>query len=81
MATAAPSLTPDQDYAPLQRLLQGPAGPPPAGVVSNFDDPPNHHNILYVTAALTLGFATCAISIRIYTKLFLLRSVGYEDRK
>ena len=81
MASPAPSPNSDQAHAALQKLLQGPAGPPPAGVVSNFDNPQNHHNILYVTAALTLSFATCAVSIRIFTKLFLLRSMGYEDCK
>ena len=54
---------------------------PPAGVIPNFDKPPNLDVYLYVTAALAMSFTTCAIIIRIYTKHFLLRSMGYEDCK
>lgn len=80
---AAPTLssTPDQLQAELQRLLNGPASIPPAGVIPNFDDPPNLDIFLYITAALAISFATCAVIIRIYTKHFLLRSMGYEDCK
>lgn len=54
---------------------------PPAGVIPNFDKSPNLDVYLYVTAALAISFATCAIIIRIYTKHFLLRSMGHEDCK
>ena len=79
MATPTHSLTPEQSQAALQTLLNGPAGLPPAGVIPNFNNPPNQDTIQYVTTALTLSFATCAVIIRIYTKRFLLRSMGYED--
>ena len=77
---AAP--TPDQPQAALQALLNGPASPPPAGVVPNFDDPPqNLIVVLHVTAALCLSVSASCVAIRIYTKHFLLRSIGYEDCK
>ena len=81
MADPAASPTADQLQAALQKLLNEPAGVPPAGVTSNFIDPPNLDAQLYVTAALTLSFAACAVIIRIYTKHFLLRKMGYEDCK
>ena len=81
MASPYPSPTPDQLEIALQKLLNGPAGTPPAGIVPNFDNPHNPAVLLYVTVGLTLGFATCAVIIRIYTKHFLLRSMGSEDCK
>ena len=81
MEAATPSPTPDELEAALQSLLNGPAGVPPAGVTPNFDNPQNLDVLLYVTATLTLSFATFAIIIRIYTKHFLLRAMGYEDCK
>lgn len=81
MAILAPSPTPDQLQAALQSLLDGPAGIPPTGVIPNFDNPPNKDIYLYVTVTLTIWSATCAVIIRIYTKHFLLRSMGYEDCK
>ena len=81
MAAPTPSLTPDQLEVALQKILNGPAGIPPAGIISNFDNPASLATDLYVTASLTVGFATCAVIIRIYTKHFLLRSMGYEDCK
>lgn len=81
MAALTLSSTPDQLQAALQRLLNGSAGIPPAGVIPNFDDPLNLDIFLYITAALAISFATCAVIIRIYTKHFLLRSMGYEDCK
>lgn len=82
MASPVPSLTPAQLELALQKLLNGPAGIPPAGIIPNFDNPPHLAVLLLeVTAGLTVGFATCALIIRIYTKHFLLRSMGYEDCK
>lgn len=65
----------------LEALLNGPAGPPPPGLRPNFDDPANLNGLVFMTLTLCLVFATSAILMRTYTKLFLIRSWGYEDCK
>lgn len=78
MASPSNASTPES----VQLLLNGPAGTPPAGVTPNFDNPPNLNNTFLVgTLVLCLSFATVAVLIRLYTKLFLIRSVAYEDCK
>ena len=80
MAAPTQSLTPEQSQAAFQTLLNGPAGLPPAGVLPNFENPPqNLASVFRVTAALALSFATVAVVIRVYTKRCLIRSMGYED--
>ena len=80
MASPTQSLTPEQSYAALQTLLNGPAGVPPAGVLPNFENPQQNLALIFrFTTALTLGFATVAVVIRVYTKRCLIRSMGYED--
>ena len=78
MAAPTPSPAIDQSQ---QKLFDGPARPPPAGVVSNFDNPQNLETSFRVTIGLALGFATVAVIIRIYTKHILLRTMGFEDCK
>lgn len=63
----------------LQALLNGPASTPPAGVVPNSHNPPNLYAFLIVTLTLALTFGTLAILTRMYTKLFIIRSIAYED--
>ncbi len=75
MATVTTTPTPEQ----LQALLNGPAGEPPAGVLPNFQNPPNFNTFLILTLTLVLTFGTLAILMRMYTKLFIIRSVDYED--
>ena len=65
----------------VQMLLNGPAGTPPAGVTPNFDNPPNLNTYVVFTLVLCVSFATVALLIRFYTKLFLIRSIAYEDCK
>ena len=72
-STAVPS--PEQ----LQTLLNRPAGTSPTGVVPNFQNPPNLKAFLPLTLALAMSFGTLAVCIRMYTKLFIIRSVAYED--
>ena len=60
-------------------LLNGPAGTPPAGVVPNFATPPNLHVYINLTLTLCFIFATLACIIRMYTRMVLVRSVGYDD--
>ena len=63
----------------IEALLNGPAGPPPAGIQPNFDDPANLDTIIYITKTVALTLVTLAVFIRIYTRHVLLRSMGYDD--
>ena len=63
----------------LEAFLNGPAGPPPPGVRPNFDDPANLNNFVILTLTLCLVFSSLTVFMRTYTKLFILRSWGYED--
>ena len=74
---AAPMAAPNAEQ--LQTLLNGPAGSPPTGVVPNFHNPPNINAFLPLTLTLALTFGTSAICMRMYTKLFIIRSIDYED--
>ena len=65
----------------FQTLQNGPAGPPPPGVAPNLHDPANLDGLVILTLILCLTFATLAISMRMFTKLFLIRSFDYEDCK
>ena len=75
MATPTTAPTPEQ----LHALLNGPAGTPPAGVVPSPQNPPNLNASLIVTLTLVLTFGTLAVFMRMYTKVFIIRSVAYED--
>ena len=79
LMAATPSFTSGDAQAALESLLNGPAGPPPPGVTPNLDNPPNQQVPLNIVAILTIGFSTCAVIIRIHTKRFVLRTMGYED--
>ena len=82
MAPPTPSPAANQSQIALQKLLDGPASLPPAGVIPNLSDPQNSlQNVFYATMGLEIGLTTCAVIIRIYTKHILLRSMGYEDCK
>ncbi|KAL8784312.1 MAG: hypothetical protein Q9195_009091 [Heterodermia aff. obscurata] len=60
-------------------LLNGPAGAPPAGVRPNLDNPPNLNTASIAAIAVCEAFSALAVMIRLYTKLFLIRSTTYED--
>ena len=76
---ATPSSTSGDPQAALEKLLNGPAGLPPTGITPNLENPPNQEVALNIVAILTISFSTCAVIIRIYTKRFVLRTMGYED--
>lgn len=75
MATSIATPTPGQ----LQTLLDGPAVPPPAGIIPNLVHPPNIDTVCYLTFSLCVSFAGLAVIIRVYTKRVLIRSIAYED--
>ena len=63
----------------LEILLNEPAVPPPAGIISNLDSPPNIDAICYTTFSLCVSLASLAVGIRLYTKRFLIHCIAYED--
>lgn len=72
---SAPELTPEQ----RQALLEGPAGPPPPGQVSNLDDPPNMYlqwRALFITLWTV---ASACVFIRVYAKAFVVRQFRMSD--
>lgn len=75
MTTPTTSLSPEQ----LQKLLNGPAGTPPVGMIPNFDDPPNLDTYVILTISACMTFATVAVLLRMYTKVFITRSLENED--
>lgn len=62
---------------PNQAMLNGPAGKPPAGVTPDFSG--QTQVLIIITVVVYLLFTALAILMRFYTKLFLIRSVAYED--
>ena len=73
------TLTPIVASDHLQMLLNGPAGTPPAGVLPNFQDPPNMNSVFIMTLILVEIFGTLAVVMRIYTKACIVRSFVSED--
>ena len=76
-AMTSTSASLQQLQAETQALLDGPAGTPPVGVLPTFDDSRNMN--IAVIVGLCLASATLLVLMRMYTKLFLLRSRAYED--
>ena len=62
-------------------LTEVPGLTPPAGVTPNFNDPYSILNSLLAGVILCLTLATISIAIRLYTKLFLLKTHGLDDCK
>ncbi|TGJ78622.1 hypothetical protein E0Z10_g10142 [Xylaria hypoxylon] len=65
--------------AQQQAILDGPALPPPPGILSNFDDPANMNSLTLavISAAVVLG--TLAVLIRVYAKVISARRARLED--
>ncbi|KAI4089059.1 MAG: hypothetical protein LQ344_005630 [Seirophora lacunosa] len=76
MATSA-NPTPEQ----LQVLLNGPALPPPPGVIPQLDHPPNLQGTGIAVQIVCLVLSTIALCMRLYTKTRIIRQlavyVGY----
>ncbi|KAF6227624.1 hypothetical protein HO173_012153 [Letharia columbiana] len=79
MASTTTGMTPEQAQAALRTLLEGPAMSPPAGVIPNFHNPPNLNVFVTLTITLCVAFGTLAVLLRMYTKVFILRALAWED--
>ena len=58
-----------------------PALPPPPGVVSNFENPPSEATSIITVTAVFLAFMLAMVMMRIYTKGWIIRSLGWDDCK
>jgi hypothetical protein len=67
--------TPEQ----IEALLDGPALPPPDGVVSNFVNPSNNNGLGYGLLSAMLAIATMAILFRLLARVFKTKSLRIED--
>ncbi|PYH82464.1 integral membrane protein [Aspergillus uvarum CBS 121591] len=56
-----------------------PAMAPPAGMVSNFVDPPSCGLKFLVVNCVFLPLAVIALVVRMWTRIYLVRSVSYDD--
>ena len=79
MASSTTGMTPEQAQAALRTLLEGPAMSPPVGVIPNFHDPPNLDVFVTLTIIFCVAFGTVAVLLRMYTKVFILRALAWED--
>lgn len=52
---------------------------PPAGVTPNFIDPHSMGDTIIIVNVVFLGLMLGFVALRIYTKGFLSRSVGWDD--
>lgn len=76
----ASSLSPEE-YAkiPPSVLNTLPALQPPAGVESNFVDPENKGYVQISVATVLFSLMVCLFANRVYTKLFIIRKVSWDD--
>ena len=79
MTNSTAGTSPEQVQAELRTLLEGPAMSPPAGVIPDFDHAPNLDIYVAITITLCVIFATLAVLLRMYAKVFILRVLAWED--
>ena len=53
--------------------------PAPPGVTPNYVNPPQHTNGLVPLIVIFLSLATFVLLLRLYTKAFIVRLLGWED--
>lgn len=70
----------------LVRRVEGPqtnypAMPPPPGVIPNFVNYPSREHEIIVIYSVFLGVSAFFVALRMYTRIFITRCVGYDDCK
>ena len=59
--------------------LSCPGLQPPEGVIPNFTNPPSLENIQIAATVVCIALATLATVLRMYTKMFIIKAIGWED--
>lgn len=69
------TLTPDE----LQSILNWPGCEPPPGQEINFSNPKSISFYIFIAIGSGLSFATLAIAVKMYTKRYIFKMLGWED--
>ena len=54
--------------------------PPPPGITPNFVNPPSTQTTIIAIMVACLVVTTVCVALRLYTKLYVLQKLGWEDR-
>ena len=65
----------------MEQLLEVPSLQPPPHVIPNFVNPPSQRGANLACNILCLAVATFCVLTRLHTKIFILRSLGWDDCK
>lgn len=65
--------------AEQERILNGPALQPPAGIVPNFENPPSGNTLCRAVLTICLIISSLAVVNRAYSRIFCLKRVEIED--
>ncbi|KAJ4288366.1 hypothetical protein N0V90_011600 [Kalmusia sp. IMI 367209] len=65
--------------AAQKAMLEGPAIPPPLGVLPNFEHPPNRRALGWAITILCTSLSTFAVLLRMYSRIVCAKRVGIED--
>jgi hypothetical protein len=63
----------------LEKALNGPALPPPKGIIPHLVNHSEKENLLYIVGSLCMGIMGILITVRIYTKLRVIRKLEAAD--
>ncbi|KAI0468865.1 hypothetical protein F4859DRAFT_186176 [Xylaria cf. heliscus] len=61
------------------KALDVPALPPPEGIISNFDNPPNNNSLGYGILSAMLAIASVVVFLRISSRIMATRRFRFED--
>lgn len=68
------------DKAKMKALIGEMSGmKPPPGVIQNLEHPPTMQNWNLLCQVICLSLSTICVLIRMYTKIFITKSHGWED--
>ncbi|KAJ3554721.1 hypothetical protein NPX13_g10540 [Xylaria arbuscula] len=62
-----------------EEVLNGPALPPPPGVVPNFDNPPNRNQVAIAVNVACSMVTIVVVFLRAYAKIFCMKKLRWED--
>ena len=70
-----------RSYRAMESFENYPLQPPPPGVTSNFSNPENRGPAIVVLCSVFIALMWPIFLLRLYSKLWVIRSFGWDDGK